>query len=102
RFFEWQASIPDKTSIELSVQSKASASAAYAPTAPLLYATGTESSIANEWLRGARSVDQGLASAGPTSQSYLLVTLALHPDSAGQAAPTLFAWRQIYDCVPQQ
>jgi len=102
RFLEWQSTIPSGTQIAFNVQTKQNAADTYAPSSPLLYATATTTSAVNQWLRGAAPVDTVLIAASLHSQQYLLVTMTFTPDSTGTLAPTLNAWRQIYDCVPNQ
>jgi hypothetical protein len=100
RFFEWQATIPSGTSIEVFSQTRDSSSEAWEPGAPLLVATMSTTSAVNQWLRGSQPTSSLLRSAGTGSFDQLLVTLVFHPNAAGTVAPTLLNWRQIVDCVP--
>jgi WD40 repeat protein len=102
RFFEWQSIIPTGTSIEFFVQTKKDAADAYAPAVSLLSSTAATTSNPGVWLRGSKTVDETLAENGLLSSKYLLVTMVFNPNANGSAAPTLTAWRQIYDCVPAQ
>lgn len=99
RFFEVQMTIPDGASIHVAVQTKATESGDYVPAEPLSVGTAIESSPEGVWARGDRTMDEILRDAGLISMKYLLVTITLEPDAAGLAAPTLEAWRQIYDCI---
>jgi hypothetical protein len=105
RFLEWQAALPAGTSIDFSVQTKAKSADPYLPATPLLLNTATTSTstvVPNTWDRGPNTVHDTLESATPalSSRAYLRVTIQLNPDGNGDFAPTLKAWRQVFDCVP--
>jgi hypothetical protein len=105
RFLEWQAALPAGTSIDFSVQTKAQSADPYLPATPLLLNTATTSTstvVPNTWDRGPNTVHDTLESATPalSSRAYLRVTIRLNPDGNGDFAPTLKAWRQVFDCVP--
>jgi hypothetical protein len=104
RFFEWQATVPNMTTVDFFVQTKDSASATYEPMMPLLLSSATPASGTGPgtWYRGPQTVDQVLAAAMPPlpSRSYLLVTMAFNPITS--VSPTLHEWRQIYDCLPSE
>jgi hypothetical protein len=102
RFFLWQDTIPNGTSIEFKVQTKQAAADSYSPATALLYATATQSSSGSTWLQGSTPIDDLLVKASWASQAYLLVTMVFHPNSSGNLAPTLLAWKQTYDCVPSE
>ena len=53
-------------------------------------------------MRGDKTVDQVFVDNGVPTGKYLLVTMAFNPNSNATVAPSLTAWRQIYDCVPGQ
>jgi len=99
RFFEWQATIPSGTSIDFSVQTKDQAADSYVPVVPLAIGSATSSTPGGSWHRGPNTVDEVLDDASLVSRHYLLVTMTFNPDAGGNEAPTLNAWRQIYDCV---
>ena len=105
RFFEWQASLPAGTSIDFMVQTKAKDADPYLPASPLLLNTTTTSTstvVPGTWDRGPKTVHDTLEAAMPaySSRAYLRVTIRLNPDGNGDFAPTLKAWRQVFDCVP--
>jgi hypothetical protein len=102
RFFEWQATIPDGTSIDLSVQSKPQDDAIYEPTFGADLGSISETTAADEWVHGEDTVDEVLASADVGSRSYLKVSMTFNPDADGTTSPLLSAWRQNYDCVPAE
>jgi hypothetical protein len=102
RFFEWQATIPDDTSIDLSVQTKSQDDAVYEPVAGASLGSITETTTAGEWVHGDDTVDEVLASADVGSRSYLKVSMTFNPDSDGTISPLLSAWRQNYDCLPAE
>jgi hypothetical protein len=102
RFFEWQSTIPNTSSIDFSVQSRATAADAWKPAAPVLAATASSTTAAGVWARGAQTVDQVLVANQTPSLARLLVTMTFKPGSNGSVAPTLNGWRQIFDCVPSQ
>jgi hypothetical protein len=106
RFFEWQANTQTDTSIEFSVQTKETASDTYEPTIPLALSAADDPAAfpPPTWYRGPDTVDEVLWAANPPqrSKTYLKVTMTFNPDPAGAAAPTLYAWRQIFDCVPNE
>ena len=102
RFFEWQSTIPSGTSIDFSVQSRATAADTWKPAAPVLAATASSTTAAGAWARGVQTVDQILAANATPSLARLLVTMTFKPNSGGTVAPTLNGWRQIFDCVPSQ
>jgi hypothetical protein len=102
RFFEWQATIPTGTSIDFAVQTKSLAGDTYGPTTPLSIGSATTTTPASTWHRGSLPVDDVLAAAGLESKRYLRVIMTFRPNTAGTLAPTLHAWRQIVDCVPEE
>jgi hypothetical protein len=102
RFTEWQATIPAGTSIEFFVQSRQDDTGPYQPMIPELASTATATTLPGEWQRGPATVDQALVAASSGSQNRLLVTVVFNPDPTGMRAPTLLAWRQIYDCLASE
>jgi hypothetical protein len=100
RFFEWQATIPTGTSIEFFAQTRDKAGDSWTPSTPLLVATATASSAANQWLRGAAPTGHLFTNQGIGNLYQLQVTMVFHPNSERSLAPTLLNWRQIYDCLP--
>ncbi|MFO7177664.1 MAG: hypothetical protein DIU78_003090 [Pseudomonadota bacterium] len=102
RFFEWQATLPPNTSIQFFVETKGDADDTYRPEAALLAATATTTTPNGAWDRGETTVNELLRAEGIASLPYLRVTMTFNPNPAATAAPTLNAWRQIYDCVPAE
>lgn len=102
RFFEWQATIPTGTSIDLSVQAKNEDDADYAPAAGVLLDSITDSTPAATWVHGADTVDEVLSDAEVGSLAYLKVSMTFNPNSDGNSTPILNAWRQNYDCLPAE
>jgi hypothetical protein len=101
RFFEWQATIPASSSIDLYVQTKVTATDAYAPATPVLMASISTTTATNVWAHGALTADDALKLASPSvgSQAYLLVTMTFKPDSTATLSPVLTNWQQNYDCL---
>jgi hypothetical protein len=102
RFFEWQATIPTGTNIEVLAQTRDSSSESWKPASPILVATITQTTVGNQWLRGSLPTNTLLKQNGEASFKQLLVTLRFNPNSSGTLAPTLHKWRQIVDCVDGQ
>jgi hypothetical protein len=101
RFFEWQATVPDGTSIEFSAQTSHDGDE-YEPSTPVGIGTAEQTTPAGTWHRGPEPVQEVLLAQDPVvkSQHFLKVTMTFNPDTSGSVAPTLHAWRQIVDCVP--
>lgn len=98
--FTWQAEAnAPATSIDFAAQTGPSFSALGAAV-PI--GSATSPTLAPSWATSPTTVDQALEAAVPaqTSQAVLRVTITLNTD--GSAAPTLYAWRQFYDCVPNE
>lgn len=104
RFFEWQATIPDGTSLDFLVQTKQLSEDDYEPAMPLLVSEATSTTPDDTWHRGPTTVHDTLRADPPelTSRRYLLVTIGFNPDLSGTVAPTLERWRQVFDCVPSE
>lgn len=103
RFFEWQATIPDGTSIQFFVQTKEDPDDDYLPDNEALVSTADETTTpADTWYRGPETVHEVLEDEGLTSRTYLLVTMVFNPDDTGTLSPTLNKWQQIYDCMPAE
>lgn len=102
RDFEWQATIPTGTSIDLAVQTKPEEDALYEPDPGASLDSISETTMAGEWVHGSTTVDEALASADVGSRSYLRVSMTFNPDADGQISPVLTAWRQNYDCLPAE
>jgi hypothetical protein len=100
RFFEWQATIPTGTAIEVYSQTRESSSEAWDPGSPLLVATMSSTTASGQWFRGSLPTSSVFKNAGVGNYKELLVTLKFIPNSSGTLAPTLHNWRQIVDCVP--
>jgi hypothetical protein len=100
RFFEWQATIPDGTSIDLRVQTKREDDAAYVPVPSVALDSIVESSAPDKWAHGELTVDEALATESVGSRPYLKVAMTFNPNDGGNVSPILRAWRQNYDCLP--
>lgn len=99
RAVDWQADIPSGTSISFSAQSGDTA-ASLLPAVPVLVASTTTTVLAPQWGASAQTVSDALASATPAVASGDVLRLTVKLDTNGAAAPTLFAWRVLYDCMP--
>jgi hypothetical protein len=102
RFFEWQATIPDGTSIDLAVQTKHEDDAPYAPVPGAALDSIVDSSAAGKWVHGSLTVDEALATKDVGSRAYLKVAMTFNPNNDGNVSPSLRAWRQNYDCLPAE
>lgn len=102
RFLEWQATIPNGTSLEFAIQTKEDSADDYDPGSPLFLSQASSTTPANVWHRGPSTVHDVLREAEPqlTSRKHLLLTIFFNPDTNGSVAPTLRTWRQLFDCVP--
>jgi hypothetical protein len=100
RFFEWQATIPVNTSIDLAVQTRAETTDSYQPTTAVVLGSITASTSGSVWEHGPSTVDQVLSSADVPSLDRLLVSMTFKPPSDGSTTPELDAWRMLYDCMP--
>jgi len=102
RFFEWQATIPTGTSIDLAVQTKPEDDSLYEPDPAVTIGSIDETTTAGEWAHGLATVDEVLEDAEVGSRAYLKVSMTFNPDVNGQISPVLTAWRQNYDCLPAE
>jgi hypothetical protein len=100
RFFEWQATIPNGTSIDLEVQTKSKDDAAYVPVPSAGLDSITVSSPPDKWVHGTLTVNEALATKNVGSRAYLKVAMTFNPNNTGNVSPILRAWRQNYDCLP--
>lgn len=98
RLFEWQATVPTGTTIDIKVQTKLKKTDTYQPTSPLAAGQIVQTTPAGAWAHGTQTVDQVLGAAGLISTKYLLVSLTFNPDPSGETAPSLSNWRQNYSC----
>ena len=80
-----QAQLDGAPSVALGVASVANGTASGAPPLPANY-TGVD-------------VGAKLSTLPSTSKAWLRVSVTLTPSTNGMSAPTLGAWRQLYDCV---
>jgi hypothetical protein len=101
RFFEWQATIPSGTSIEFAVQSR-TADGILLPSEPQPMSAAYSTTTAEAWAHGAQTATEALELAGAPARERLLVTFTFNPSSDGSLAPTLHAWRQLFDCLPAE
>lgn len=97
--FQWQSTTPAGSSISFSAQTGPNAGALGAAV-PI--GTAPPSGGPGAWVSTPTSVDQTLKTAAPPqySQSLLRVTMVLNTN--GSVAPQLHAWRQLYDCIPEE
>jgi len=102
RFFEWQATIPSGTNIEVLIQTRDKSSESWEPSTPLLAATMTQTTTGSQWRRGSLPNNFLLKQNGVGDFRQLLVTLRFNPNSTGTLAPTLHNWRQIVDCIDDE
>jgi hypothetical protein len=100
-FFEWQAIIPDGTSIDFTAASARARN-------QLRFATEVEVGTADEttdgWT-GSGDVIQDLLSDPDEAEDsfrFLRVRMILRPDALGEAAPVLTTWRVSYDCIASE
>jgi hypothetical protein len=109
RDFDWQASVPDGTSIDFSAQSGESL-AALLPDVPVAIAhasSSTDTGIDNINYDLA-VLDAGLTGNGAfntasprvLSKQFLRVSVTLNPSADKSKAPRLQHWKVQYDCVP--
>jgi hypothetical protein len=111
REFDWQAEIPDGTSLDIFAQTGDSL-AILAPTVPVQLAhsdtstdTGPSKTSYDIALIDTGSDGKGafsVATPRVLSKNLLRVTLTLNPSSDKQTAPRLSHWKVQYDCVPAQ
>jgi hypothetical protein len=103
RFFEWQATMPVGTKIDLGVQTRALATDPYSPVSPIPMGTITTSTAPGAWAHGTSTVGDLLkTNSVPNSLPRLLVSMTFKPNATGTAAPNLNNWRLFYDCVDTQ
>jgi len=113
REFDWQASIPDTASIDITAQS-GDTLATLAPAMPLAVASATTDTVVGS---SGTNFDYALIDAGkgamplgpfnktspPTpSRNFLRLTITLNPTGDNLAAPTLIKWKVQYDCSPAE
>jgi hypothetical protein len=82
RFFEWQATIPDGTSIDFSVQTRP-AGGDYDPATPVRIGTADTTTPVGSWHRGPEPLQDVLSSQLPLvrSQQELKVTMTFNPNA---------------------
>ncbi len=97
QLFQWQSDTPSGATISYSAQTGTSTTTLGAPVA---IGAAPPSAGAGSWVSSPTSVDSVLTAAGQSSQSVLRVTVTL--DTTGPSPPVLYAWRQLYDCVPTE
>ena len=102
RFFEWQATIPADTSIDLAVQTRATTADTHQPVTPVVLGSITASTSGSVWEHGSSTVDEVLSDADVPSLDRLLVSMTFRPPSDGSTTPELDAWRMLYDCMPAE
>jgi len=111
RDFDWQAEIPDTTSIDIFAQTGDSL-ASLTPTTPIQLAhadkstdTGPSQTAYDIALIDTGSSGKGAfntASPEVLSKNLLRITVTLNPTTDKQTAPRLAHWKVQYDCVPAQ
>ena len=102
RWFDWQASTPNGTSISFKAATKEKPADVYGADV----AIGAMIPPPNQtvtWTSGPKTVDDALLANAQVSRTMLRVTMTLTPKTtAPTAAPILTNWRQGYDCVDAQ
>jgi hypothetical protein len=111
REFNFQARIPEGTSIDLSAQSGDSLTALM-PEVPVMMpqATASTDTGPNHTTYDARFIDTGdtgdgvFTTASPRvfSRDWLRLTIGLNPTADKQRAPRLISWKVQYDCAPSR
>ncbi len=97
KLFQWQSSTPGGSTVSFSAQTGADAASLGASVS---IGSAPPSSGAGTWVSSPGTVEAALNAAGQSSKSLLRVTFNLSPNGAN--APTLWAWRQLYDCPPSE
>lgn len=97
----WQAEVPAGSSITFAAQSGASV-ATLSPPAPVTVATASTTVVSPSWGTGAQTVSQALLAATPSTPSANLLRMTMTFNTNGTAASTLYAWRVLYDCAPNE
>ena len=111
REFDWQATVPDGTSIDLAAQSGSSL-VELLPTEPvaLAHAAASTDTGPDHASYDAALIDTGLFGTGAfntadpqvVSQAYLRISVTLNPSADKFFAPRLGHWKVQYDCVIAQ
>jgi hypothetical protein len=111
REFDWQATIPDGTSIDFSAQSGDTA-ATLSPEVPVALAHASASTDTGPMRSSydAALIDTGLFGAGAfntaspqvASRTLLRISVTLNPSADKNTAPRLGHWKVQYDCVPAE
>jgi hypothetical protein len=105
RFFDWKAITPSDSRIDFFAQQAATQGALGSATSVGL---GTASQALGTGVPGPAppaswvGSDVGAKFAPSPSLSWLRVTVTMHPSTDKYSAPTLSAWRQLYDCIDNQ
>jgi hypothetical protein len=105
RFFDWKAITPSDSKIDFVAQQSDTAGGLGAAmsvglgTASQAFGTGGPGPTPPANWVGA---DVGLKFAPNPSLSFLRVTVTMYPSTDKYSAPTLSAWRQLYDCIDNQ
>jgi hypothetical protein len=97
RFFDWETVTPSDSNIVFNAAT-ATTQAGLDTAAPGVYLGTASGAPITNWT----GTDVGAALAPTPSQQWLRVTIAFNPSSDHYSAPTLTAWRQLYDCVDNQ
>jgi hypothetical protein len=96
--FSWEDETPGNSRVDFVAQS-ADTQAALTASTPVLLATASGPPNLSFVSVG---VDGQLVGAGEASHSWLRVNMTLTPTTDHMQAPTLIAWEQVYDCVPNE
>ena len=110
QFFYWQSLVPAGTNVTFraaTADTQAALPGLPPPPAPASVLIGTANStiLSPTWGQDARTVNDHLLndpvpSGGSPSKNWLRVYMTFNP--LGNVAPSLGAWRQTYDCIPNE
>jgi hypothetical protein len=97
RFFDWETVTPSDSNIVFNAAT-ATTQVGLDTATPVVYLGTASGAPITTWT----GTDVGAALAPNPSLQWLRVTATLNPSSDHYFAPTLTAWRQLYDCVDNQ
>ncbi|HSQ68128.1 MAG TPA: hypothetical protein VLM85_33185 [Polyangiaceae bacterium] len=97
RFFDWETVTPSDSSIVFNAVTAADQTS-LATATPSVYLGTASGAPITTWT----GTDVGAALAPNPSLAWLRVNITMNPSSDHYFAPTLTAWRQLYDCVANQ
>ena len=116
--FQWQASVPANTSIVFQAQTAQDTLGSpgiYGPAVPIGTANNanTGTSTPTQWVTDTCSVDQHLrnlstpvscpgVSPSQVSQVWLKVDMTLYSNPEQTMSPSLYGWKQTFDCIANE